>query len=117
MTTYTDKNGNFRFRKASKVIVNITGGYLSNKQNVKYKSSSTGFLEDSGDNSEDENLESFEQFTTILLKLSDKYSQKDQIYVGSFHIDVIDICQANELPLLLAPVGRSIEEGDLGWMS
>lgn len=30
MTTYTDKNGDFRFRKACEVIVDITDGYLSN---------------------------------------------------------------------------------------
>lgn len=124
MTTYINKDGNFRFKKASEMIVDITDGYLSNKQNVDYARSSTGWLELSEDNSEDENhlasrllstlsqvhsiitdhticgqdkdenLERLERFTTILSKLSDRYSQKDQIYAESFHSDVIDICQA-----------------------
>lgn len=59
---------------------------------------------------ENENLERLEQFTTILSKLSDRYSQKDQIYAKSFRIDVIDIFQASELPPYSLAYGSHLEE-------
>ena len=123
MAKYTSENGDFRFEKASETIVDLTDGYLSNKQNVEYVGGSTGFLgfEDENDDKNDlasrllstlsqihsiitdhtiidqekrENLERLDRFTTLLSKLSDKYSNQDQIYAESFHDEVIDICQS-----------------------
>lgn len=48
-------NGKFMFEKASETIVDLTDGYLSNKNNVQYvQSSSEGLLFGSLDDDEDE---------------------------------------------------------------